>query len=256
MKYPKNIKIVFVVSVVSLVAIFVAPGISSAQTVAANSAIQVQIQALLQELQQLEALVALLQNNSAAQATAPAAPTSSSILTGGFSFTITPLGQSSNRIKSASDALAALSFQGSYSGAIALNQINITFSGAAAAPSLLQTGAVRLLDENNQPLGLVITTSTSGGNDVWSFNLGGAMSADAQGVLSAGAKETWTLVVNDFDLAQASGSNSVNLVASINANSDIQYTDSLSGSATTGLTIPSSVLTPLELNSVVFAQGT
>ena len=49
--------------------------------------------------------------------------------------------------------------------------------------------------------------------------------------------------------------NNVNLVATINSNSNITFTDGLDNAASTNLSLPSSVLTPIQLNSVVFAQG-
>jgi hypothetical protein len=60
-------------------------------------------------------------------------------------------------------------------------------------------------------------------------------------------------LVADTTATNAGGSNnSVSLYANIQSTSDIQYTDGVSGSTVSSLGLPSSVLTPIQLNGVQF----
>ena len=88
--------------------------------------------------------------------------------------------------------------------------------------------------------------------NTWSFGCGSTLNGQA---VSAGATRNWTLVVNDNDLSIAATQAFVNLVATINVNTDITFTDGLDSAAASTLTLPSSVLTPIQLNSAVFSQG-
>ena len=131
-----------------------------------------------------------------------------------------PAGATSGRGKTTSDQLATLSFGANSAGPIALNTISVTFSGSAATGTLMTTGAVKLLDENNQPVCTTIATSSF----TWSFNCGNTYQGQA---VSEGATRNWTLVVNDNDLAPAATQGYVNLVATINSNANITFTDGL-----------------------------
>jgi len=189
-------------------------------------------------------------SNKTATVTGSAVGNPQTVLRSTLTFAATPLGATSGRGKTTSDQLATLSFSANSAGPIALNTITVTFSGSAVTSTLYTAGAVRLLDENNQATCTTIATSSAAGT--WSFNCGSAQNGQA---VSAGSTRNWTLVVNDNDLNAASTQGYVNLVATINSNSSITFTDGLDNAASTNLSLPSSVLTPIQLNSVVFSQG-
>jgi len=184
-----------------------------------------------------------------------AAGNAQTVLRSKLTFAATPLGATSGRGKISSDQLATLSFTANSSGPVAINSVTVTFSGSATSTTFLD--GVKLLDENNNVLGTSNTTSSActGGSNTCTktFNLGGTTNGQ---VVSAGQTRNWTLVVDSTKTATASSQGYVNLVATIAANTDIKYTDALDGAATTAVSLPTSVLTPINLNSVVYAQGT
>ena len=190
-------------------------------------------------------------NTTLAQPTGSASGNPQTVLRSILNFSSTPVGATSNRGKSTGDELADLSFQANAAGSIAVNTVRVTFSGTAASTTLLTAGAVQLIENNNSLA--TGTATTSNGNIVWTFNLGTTTAGQS---VNPGATRTWKLIVNDNDLASApSGSQgTVNLIAAINTNTDIVYTDGLDSSATSPLYLPS-FPTPIQLNSVSFAQG-
>jgi len=169
-----------------------------------------------------------------------------------LAFAAAPLGATSGRGKVSTDQLAVLSFSANTAGSIAINKVNVAFSGSAvSSSSLTHANAVRLLDENNIPVGTGVATKTAKGV-VWSFNFGSRTNGYP---MAAGTTSNWTLVVNDSDLAVAARQNSVSLVATINSDGGVTYTDGLSLSSTPNLMLPQSVIFPILLNSVIFAKG-
>jgi hypothetical protein len=174
------------------------------------------------------------------------------VLRSTLSFAATPLGATYNRGKIPTDQFAALSFSANSAGSIAVNTVAVTLTGSAYSATLLNDpNGVRLLDENNESLGTSTASPVTGGA-MFSFNLGATTNGQA---ISAGQTRTWTLVINDSDLAVAMGQGVVNLSAMINTSAGITYTDGLSTPSTSGLMLSSPVIFPIVLNSVLFAQG-
>jgi hypothetical protein len=176
------------------------------------------------------------------------------VLRSTLTFAPVAVGATSNRGKSTGDELADLSFTANAAGSIAVNTVNVSFSGTAASPAsstLSAAGAVQLV-ENNISLATGTPSSTPNGV-VWKFNLGTTTAGQA---VSPSATRTWKLIVNDNNLASAPAGTqgTVNLIAAINTNADITYTDGLDTNATSSLMLPS-FPTPIQLNSVSFAQG-
>jgi hypothetical protein len=177
------------------------------------------------------------------------------VLRSALYFQPTAVGLTSGRGKTTGDELADLAFQANAAGSIAVNKVVVTFSGTAASTSTFVNANDVQLIENNISLatGTNATVSTSTGKVVWTFNLGAGINGQA---ISPGLTRTWKLIVNDNDLASApvGSTGVVSLNAVINTNADITFTDGLDASATSSLELPS-FPTPIQLNSVSFAQG-
>lgn len=218
-----------------------------------------------------QAVVALGQtsNKAAAVTISSANGNAQTILRSRLTFAATPLGAASGRGKISSDQLATLSFSADAAGPIAVNTVTVTFSGTAPSSTVVAfLSGVTLRDENNNSIGAPgFATSTAYSNASTSCNLtvgatcsitfsfGTVASGTAQ-VVSAGTTRNWTLVVDSTKTQAVTGTSNVNLVATINAIGDISYTDGLDTPAVTNLNLPSSILTPINLNSVVYQQGT
>jgi hypothetical protein len=136
-----------------------------------------------------------------------------------------------------------------------LNTVTVTFTGSAVSSTLaFPTSTTYLLvgtpSSYTAKYAAVAATSTTG-QEVMTWNFGNDVSG-----LQLSGPTTFTLVVDTTKTNVAGSNNSVSLYANIQANSDIQYTDGTSGvvgsTVTTGLGLPSSVLTPIQLNGVQF----
>jgi len=202
------------------------------------------------------AVVALGQSSNASSSVtiSSANGNAQTVLRSKLTFAATSLGATVSRGKISTDQLATLAFTANNAGALAVNTVTVTFSGTAPSSTTFLAG-VKLLDENNNVLTVGATSSACTGANTcsvtWSL---GATTAGQQ--VSAGTTRNFTLVVDSTKAQQVTGTNNVNLVATINATGDIAYTDGLDAAATTGLTLPTSVLTPISLNSVTYAAGT
>ncbi|MFA5810078.1 MAG: peptidoglycan-binding domain-containing protein, partial [Thermoleophilia bacterium] len=177
------------------------------------------------------------------------------VLRSKVSFTAAGLGQSASRAKAPSDNLASLTFAADSAGDVAINSVIVTFSGTA--PSIASfLGGVTLLDESGVLLGTASTTSAAcnGSNTCTkTFNLG---STTAGQIVTKGTSRTWTLRVDSTLTAAAIASISQTLTATINARTDIQFTDGLDSSAASTIGLASKVVVPITINSVSFSQGT
>jgi len=192
-------------------------------------------------------------SNDTVTTTGSSSGNAQTVLRSTLTFAATPLGSQSGRGKVSTDQLATLSFSANSAGSIAVNTVGVTLTGPAYSTALLNDpNGVRLLDENNLPLGITVTTSTVTGGESVVFNLGAGTAGQ---VVSGAQTRNWTLVVNDSDLTVASSTGYVSLLATVSSTASIAYTDGLSNNPTTGVNLPTSVLTPIQLNSVTFSQG-
>jgi len=64
------------------------------------------------------------------------------------------------------------------------------------------------------------------------------------------------LVADDFDNTVVAGSNnSVSMAATIASDMSVQYTDGTNPSAISGVSLPASILTPIQIFSTQFVQN-
>jgi len=167
----------------------------------------------------------------------------------GFSWT--PVGATNQRGKSANDEIADVTFNPANSGAILLNSMTVTFSGAAASSTGFLSG-VKLVDPSGNTVPVLSQTPDCNGVGTCSvtFNFGGRLDSGAQ---------TYKVAVNDTLEQVATGGTSVSLYVTINTNTDVTYTDAPSGGLMVNLPAvlqPGNQIFPLNLNSVTYAQGT
>ncbi len=178
------------------------------------------------------------------------------VLRSNLSFSRTALGTSNSRSKTVTDDLANLTFTASSAGSVAINSIVVQFAGTAPSLGTFLDG-VSLIDESGNNLGTNNTTSSacdpSASACTKTFNLGSTTNGQT---VSAGASRTFRLRVDSTKTAVAASGVSKTLTATINAVTSIQFTDALDGAASTGLGLPTKTITPIELNSVTYAQGT
>jgi len=199
-------------------------------------------------------------NQQAAVVISGAAGTQQTVLQNGLVFSAAQLGATSNRSKSAGDQLATLTFTPGNGGSIALNTVTINFSGNAIASGTVQeagfaSSTYLLLNGTQYPetaYGSSNCSNQSGCAVTWNFGSG------VNGFQVNGSPVTFTLVANDFSNTNVAGSNNaVSMAATINATSSIQYTDGTAsnGTTVTGVSLPSSVITPLQIFSTQFVQN-
>lgn len=172
-----------------------------------------------------------------------------------ISFNKAPLGSASGRAKSASDNLATLTFAADSAGAVAVNSVIVTFGGTAPSIATFLDG-VTLIDENGSSLGTANTTSATACNGTNTcskiFNLGSTTNGQS---VSAGSSRTWTLRIDSTKTAAGTSGVSQTLTATINALTDVRYTDALDSSAATTVSLPTKTVVPIDINSVTFSQG-
>jgi hypothetical protein len=167
-------------------------------------------------------------------------------------FSSTPVGLTSNRGKSVNDEVADLTFTPANGGSLYLNNATVTFAGTAASSSLF-LGGVKLLDPSGNVVAASISSAACNGTNTCavSFNFANRLVNGAQ---------TYKLTVNDSDEATALSNSSVSLYVTVNANTDVTYTDASdgTGSVTTLPTImqPGNQIFPINLNSVTYSQNT
>jgi hypothetical protein len=176
------------------------------------------------------------------------------VLRSTLTVTATPLGTTSGRVKNTADNLANITFSANSAGSVALNKTTLTLTGSAVTATSSQ--GISLVDENNNNVttayGATIAANSCNAGDcvvTWSFGANGFQ-------ISAGSSYPFTVRMNTLTNTNPGQSNSsVSLGVTIQANTDVQYTDGLDNSATTGLPLPSTA-TPIQVNSITFAQGT
>jgi len=158
-----------------------------------------------------------------------------------------PLG-GSNHNKSNPDDLGTVTFTANSAGPAALNKVTVTFSGSAATSTLLST--VKLIDQNGNDATVTdgATATTTATTVSWSFPAG---SAGFQ--ISAGSSYTFKIRANSTVVA-ASANVSQSLSATIQASTDVLYTDGLDSNATSTLGLPTAVV-PLTINSITYPIG-
>ncbi len=136
-------------------------------------------------------------------------------------------------------------------GAVQLNSATITFSGTAASSTSFLTG-VKLLDPSGNAVTITGTSTacSSTTSCTINFNFAGRQISSAQ---------TFKLTVNDSLEAVGSANTSVSLYTTLNANTDLTYTDAIdgTGASTTLPSIlqPGNQIFPLNLNSVAYTPG-
>ncbi|MGB7957757.1 MAG: peptidoglycan-binding domain-containing protein [Minisyncoccia bacterium] len=180
--------------------------------------------------------------------------TTQTVLRNVLAFSSVPVGATSGRGKSTNDEIADLTFNAPSGGSLYLNNATITFQGTAASTSANTfIGGVKLLDPSGNSIATSSYNNTCNTTGICSvtFNFSNRLINSAQ---------TYKLIVNDALEAIGGGNNSVSLYATVNANTDVVYTDATDG---TGLqtTLPSilqpgNVIFPLNMNSVTYSQGT
>jgi hypothetical protein len=183
--------------------------------------------------------------------------TQQNVLRTTLAFSSSPVGSTSGRAKSASDVLASLIFTPGNGGSAALNMVRVTFTGSAVSSmtsfpissTYLALGSLNSSGQLNVTTKFAASSSTTSiaGTVVeeWDFP------ASVAG-LNLSGPTTLYLVGNTTLTNVAGANNSVSLYANINAGTDIQYTDGTNLPATPNLGLPSSVLTPIQLNGVQF----
>lgn len=167
------------------------------------------------------------------------------------------LGSTAGRAKNSVDDFATISFTADAAGAAALNTLVVTFSGTAPSIGTFLDG-VTLLDQNGVNVtgvsGVTVATSSAcnGSNTctkTWklgSSNLGWQIGSSGY---------TFKLRIDGTKTQAGSANLSQTLTATVNANTDVAYTDALSSDGTSNVNLPSKVV-PIPVQSVSFASGT
>ena len=160
--------------------------------------------------------------------------------------------------KQATDDIGTLTFTADSAGMAVLNTVTVTFGGTAPSISTFM-GGVDLLDQNgNSVMGTSGVASSTAGtcngsatcSKTWKL---GATTSGWQ--VSAGGSYTFKVRVNSAASTFGGVSGvSPTLTATVNANTDVAYTDGLDTSAVSNINLPSNVV-PLTVGSVTYAQG-
>jgi len=172
-----------------------------------------------------------------------------------LSFATQQLGVSSGRSKQPSDNLAFITLSADPAGAVAVNNVTVTFGGTAPAhPDFLN--GVQLIDESGLSLGSgnVVSSQCTGANTCSkTFNLGAGSSGQ---IIAAGTSRTFMLRADSTRTATAQANVSQTLTATINSPSDVSWTTALDAQATSGIGLSPRVLVPINLNAVSYVTGT
>jgi len=168
------------------------------------------------------------------------------------------LGVTTSRGKTATDDLGTITFAADSAGSVAINTVTITFSGSAPTSTAFLDG-VTLLDANGISVmntsGVTNTTSSActGGSSTCTklWNLGSTTSGWN---INGGSSYTFKVRASTYNTAGAVASVAQTLALTINASTDVLYTDGLDSSATSTISLPASVV-PITINSITFAAG-
>jgi len=202
-------------------------------------------------------------NNPATVVLSGAAGNPQTVLRNSLTFSSAQNGATTGRSKSASDQFATLTFTPNNSGQVTLNTLTITFSGSAvsstnAAADAFATSTYLALGTPGNFTGTTfypsstLTSCTSAVcTVVWSFGSG------INGYQIQNSPVTFTLVGNTSlsGINVAGGQNYVSLYATLASPSAVQYTDGTAGTTVSGIGLPASVITPLQLSGVQYSQG-
>ncbi|RJQ28906.1 hypothetical protein C4571_02600 [Candidatus Parcubacteria bacterium] len=195
-------------------------------------------------------------NASSSVTLSSATASTQTVLRSKLTFAAAALGVSSGRAKAPSDNLASLTFTADSAGTVAVNSVVVTFSGTAPSIATFLDG-VTLIDESGNSLGSGNTTSSTACNGsntcTKTFNLGSTSSGQ---VVTQGTSRTWTLRIDSTKTLAAQANISQTLTATINAITDIRYTDALDNAASTAIGLPSRTVVPITVNSVSYTTGT
>lgn len=192
-------------------------------------------------------------------ATGAGAPTSNAmtVLRTKLTLASAALGTTSGRAKASVDDLGTITFTADASGSASLNTITVTFGGDAPSISTFLDG-VSLLDANGTNVtntsGVTVATSTacSGANTCTkTWSLGDTTSG---WIISAGTPYTFKIRLDSTKTQAGASGVSRSLSASVNATTDIMFTDALDSAASTRISPPANTV-PLNINSVSYAQG-
>jgi Putative peptidoglycan binding domain len=203
-------------------------------------------------------------NNPTAIVLSGAAGNPQTVLRNSLTFSSAQNGATTNRSKSASDQLATLTFTPNNSGQITLNTLVLTFTGNALASS---TGANDAAFASSTYLALgtpgnftgttfapASATCVTSVSCTVQWNFGSSIS----GYQIQNSPVTFTLVANTSqNVGVAVGQNSVSLFTTLATPSAVLYTDGTDAASTTvsGIGLPASVITPLQISGVQYTQG-
>lgn len=186
----------------------------------------------------------------AATSPAPVAPaTPAQNASTGSSILVTPLGATSNRVKSAVDDVATLTLSPSGAGGISLTTLRITIYGNLASSSFGNVD-VKLVNTSNVPVGTLAAVSCNSGNTCV-FAWSGFGSA---GIVASGSSLVLKLRIDSQTntLTAGAGVSSV-LGVAIQSAGDLTYNDTVDGSGVT-VGLPANAV-PLLLSSVSYVSG-
>jgi hypothetical protein len=172
--------------------------------------------------------------------------------------TAASLGTLTGRNKgNSTDDIGTITFTADSAGVVGLNTVTITFSGTAPTSSFLD--AVSLLDNSNvnvtaAPYSAVVATSSTNCNGTntcsksWNFGSG------TSGFQVLSGSVTFKLRIDNTKTFAGSNGVSQTLGATINANTDVTYTDGIDSGSTSGLALQSNAV-PITIDSLSFASG-
>jgi len=169
--------------------------------------------------------------------------------------TAASLGTISGRSKNITDDVGTITFTAANGGGVVLNAVTTTISGTLASSTFLSAGDVKLWDPSqNVAVGTAVTSSLcagTGSSCVITFQIG---TSTAGYTISGGNSKTFNIRINSLTNTKAPVSGvSLSLAVSINANTDISFTDAVDG---TGIVanLPATAA-PINISSVSYAAG-
>jgi hypothetical protein len=198
-----------------------------------------------------ETVVALGSTSNATSAVTLSSATGNAqtILRSKLTVTATAAGVATGRAKGSVDDLGYLNFTADAAGAVKINSVTLTFSGSAPSGTNFfnaAAGKIKLYDSS---------TGTSYNKSASSLT---TLSFDMLGyTLSGGTTKSFILRLDSLtpQTVTAASGVSVTLSATIDAATDVVWSDALDTAAVSTLSLESTSV-PLQINSVSYAQGT
>ncbi|MCX6702335.1 MAG: peptidoglycan-binding domain-containing protein, partial [Candidatus Wolfebacteria bacterium] len=165
------------------------------------------------------------------------------------------VGATSGRAKNITDDVGSVTFTASTHGGVVLNTVTTTISGTLASSTFLSAGDVKLWDASQSvAVGTAVTSSLcagTGASCVITFQIGTGLTGYN---ISAGSSKTFVIRVNSLTNTKAPVSGvSLSLAVSINANTDVAFTDAIDGTGVTAY-LPANAA-PVNISSVSYAAG-